>query len=77
MNTNKNKLKISKKNITRMNINKDENNSIYNKNNNINFGTVTNENTAHLNKKIKNYKNKSSSIGDKVSHKKRNVNKSQ
>jgi hypothetical protein len=53
------------------------NNSIYNKNNNINFGTVTNENTAHLNKKIKNYKNKSSSIGDKVSQKKRNVNKSQ
>ena len=31
-----------------MNINKDENNSIYNKNNNLNFGTVANENTTHL-----------------------------
>ena len=78
LNSNKNKYNIfSKKNMTKMNLNKED---YHAKNNNINFGTVINENTSHNNhhgKKINNYKNKSSSIGDKVFHKKRGVNKSQ
>ncbi len=79
LNSNKNKYAIfSKKNMTKMNLNKDD---YHAKNNNINFGTVINENISHNNnhrgKKINNYKNKSSSIGDKVFHKKRGANKSQ
>ena len=68
--TNKKKFMISKKNTTRINLNNDENNSINNKNNNMIFSTVISENkTTHINKKKKNYKNKSSSTGDKESHK--------
>ena len=79
LNSNKNRYAIfSKKNMTKMNLNKDD---YHAKNNNINFGTVNNENISHNNnhrgKKINNYKNKSSSIGDKVFHKKRGANKSQ
>ena len=70
--------KMPKKNPTKINLNKED---INNKNNNINFGTMTNENTSHNNyyksKKKNNYKNKSTSIGDKVFRKKRGVNKSQ
>ena len=71
LNLNKAKLKNSKKKFGKINLNK----------NNINFGTMINENGSHNNynvKKMKNYKNKSSSIGDKI-HKKKgvNVNKSQ
>ena len=70
--------KMPKKNPTKINLNKEDTN---NKNNNINFGTMINENTSHDNyynsKKINNYKNKSTSIGDKVFRKKRGVNKSQ
>ena len=76
--TNKKKFMISKKNTTRINLNNDENNSINNKNNNMIFGTVTSEiKITHINKKMKNYKNKSSSTGDKESHKKKGANKSQ
>ena len=70
--------KMPKKNPTKINLNKEDAN---NKNNNINFGTMINENISHDNyynsKKINNYKNKSTSIGDKVFRKKRGVNKSQ
>ena len=70
--------KMPKKNPTKINLNKEDTN---NKNNNINFGTMINENISHDNyynsKKINNYKNKSTSIGDKVFRKKRGVNKSQ
>ena len=63
----------------RINLNKEE---IYNtKNSNNYFGTMMSENTTshfnNYNKKIKTHKNKSSSIGDNVYHKKRGVNKSQ
>ena len=78
MNTNKKKFMMSKKNTTRFNLNNDENNFINSKNNNMIFGTVISENkTTHINKKMKNYKNKSSSTGDKESHKKKGANKSQ
>ena len=78
MNTNKKKFMMSKKNTTRFNLNNDENNFINNKNNNMIFGTVTSEiKITHINKKMKNYKNKSSSTGDKESHKKKGANKSQ
>ena len=71
MNTNKKNLWCRKKNTTRINLNNDENNSINNKNNNIIFGTVICENkTTHINKKMKNYKSKSSSTGDKEFQKK-------
>ena len=73
--SNKNKVKISKKNSIKLNTNKDDKSNA--KNNNMNFGTMISENTSsNFNKKIK-YKNKSSSIGDKKYHKKRGFNKSQ
>ena len=73
--SNKNKVKISKKNSIKLNTNKDDKSNA--KNNNMNFGTMISDNTSsNFNKKIK-YKNKSSSIGDKKYHKKRGVNKSQ
>ena len=70
LNLNKAKLKNTKKNVAKINLNKESNN---------NFGTMINENDSHNNKKMKKYKNKSSSIGDKNYHKKKgiNVNKSQ
>ena len=58
-----------------MNVNKEDNFST-NKNNNLNFGTI-NEDISHFNKKMKNNKNKSSSIGDKELNKKRRTNKGQ
>ena len=73
-NINRKKMLFSPKSKTKMNLNKDENIST-NKNNNL--GTI-NEYTSHCNKKMKNYKNKSLSKGDKeVNKKKRVANKSQ
>ena len=78
-NTNKNILKISKKNNTKMSINKDD----INASNSNNMKTMINENTSahynnYYNKKMKYYNNnKSSSIGDKKFHKKKGFNKSQ
>ena len=82
INPTKNKFKTSNKNSTKMNINNDEINSSSSKNNNFNFGTMMNENLkSHYNnynlKKRKNNKYKPSSIGDKIYHKKKCVNKSQ
>ena len=77
--TNKNILKISKKNNTKMSINKDD----INASNSNNMKTMINENTSahynnYYNKKMKYYNNnKSSSIGDKKFHKKKGFNKSQ
>ena len=77
--TNKNILKISKKNNTKMSINKDD----INTSNSNNMKTMINENTSthynnYYNKKIKYYNNnKPSSIGDKKFHKKKGFNKSQ
>ena len=76
---NKNKTKISKKNIMSINLNKDEISNTKNSNNY--FGTMMNENTSshfnNYNKKLKTHKNKSSSIGDTVFRKKRGDNKRQ
>ena len=77
-NTNKNLVKISKKNNTKIGINKDD----INTSNSNNMKTMINENTSthynyYNNKKMKYYNNKSSSIGDKKFRKKKGFNKSQ
>ena len=75
INLNRKKLLFSPKKNTKMNVNK-EDNICTNKNSNLYFGTI-NEDISHFNKKMKNNKNKSSSIGDKELNKKRRANKGQ
>ena len=74
---NKNKYTLKKKKLNKTNLIKDDNN-ITNNNNNMNYGTIMNQKYSHYNiRKNNNYKNKSTSIGDKFVNKKRGVNKSQ
>ena len=74
---NKSKYTLKKKKLNKTNLIKDDINSP-NNNNNMNYGTIMNQKYSHYNiKKNINYKNKSTSIGDKFFNKKRGVNKSQ
>ena len=73
---NKSKYTLKKKKLNKTNLIKDDNNIT--NNNNMNYGTIMNQKYSHYNiRKNNNYKNKSTSIGDKFVNKKRGVNKSQ
>lgn len=75
--TNKSKYTLKKKKMNKTNLIKNDINSTKN-NNNTNYGTIINQKYSHYNiRKKDNYKNKSTSIGDKFYNKKRGINKSQ